>query len=69
MGSKRTKHKRLIGLVEAYRKIDGKAECKDFLEVADWAIANGLHPVPGMLEPLEQHTRWDELFYRITGAV
>ncbi len=66
MNEKRTKQKRLIAIAEAYQEISGKTEFTTD-EVADWAMAHGLVPVPGMREPIESHALWDWLFRQLTG--
>ena len=66
MTSKRTKQERLIAIADEYQKMAGKTEF-EINEVADWAMNNGLVPVPGMREAIESHVRWDRLFWELTG--
>ena len=66
MNEKRTKQKRLIAIAEAYLKMTGKTTFTTD-EVANWAMANGLVPVPGMREAIEHHVRWEWWFCELTG--
>ena len=56
--TKRTKQNRLIDLIDCYKKIKGLAAVSTD-EVAQWATANGLYPVPTMRDNPQFCDSWE----------
>jgi len=62
--TKRTKQQRLIDLIECYKKIKGFVAVSTD-EVAEWAMENGLYPVPTMRDDAQFRDAWESKFATI----
>jgi len=65
MARKGTAQKRLVAIVNLYRKVHNKSAVT-MDEVAEWSIELGLHPVPGIRHAQIVCDEWDERFAKIT---
>lgn len=62
-----TKKSRLIRVIEAYRKAKNVTAFTT-QAAADWAIQNGLYPVPDRSATAEACERWETRFNQVTGS-
>lgn len=62
--TKRTKQQRLLDVIDCYKKLKGVAAVSTD-EVAQWAHANGLYPVPTIRDDAQLCDAWESKFAAI----
>lgn len=67
MTNAKTKNQRLIEIFTVYQKTVGGRACTTS-EVADWALAHGLVPVPSMRSSTESIAEWEQKFAKVEGG-